>query len=398
MMAGNGMEKIPTPLRLYWQRFRYTTLPLIGLCAFAACTLLLWTKQGEMPHAIGEIEAIRAEVSSPLAGILVPLPKQEAWALYETVEANQPLAQLDDQPLKAELAAFQQELDRIEKELGAVKAKLDVSEADRKLTYASDAARLWVELEQHGLIALERQAEVAVNAIEAQRRTVYFDCLKPLYDKKIVSELELNNARYLRDEAKKRLTENTKVAGQADFQKAASQTRLDKMGKFLPADIEKELAPIIQAAKVQEAKIEEVKVQIGRLTIRSPIHGMIAAINHWPGSAIKAGDPILTIASDERRYIVCYVRQEQHVEPHVAHGGRRAQAGSRRADRAFPGRTCRGTDRVDPHPPGPRSQVSRVGPARSHRLAGEVCRSSRRAFRGDLQDALERRWRRPAGQ
>jgi multidrug resistance efflux pump len=317
MMAGNGMEKIPTPWRLYWHRFRYSTLPLIGLGSFAVCTLLLWKGQGEMPHAIGEIEAIRAEVSSPLAGILVRLPKQEAWALYETVEANQPLAQLDDRPLQAELAAFKQELDRIEKELGAVRAKLDVSEADRKLTYASDAARLWVELEQHGLIALERQAEVAVNAIEAQRRTVYYDCLKPLYDKKIVSELELNNARYLRDEAKKRLDENTKVAGLADVQKAATQTRLDKMDEFMPADIKKELAPIIQAAKVQEAKIEEVNVQIGRLTIRAPIHGMIAAIHHWPGSAIKTGDPILTIASDERRYIVCYVRQEQHVEPHV---------------------------------------------------------------------------------
>ena len=42
---------------------------------------------------------------------------------------------------------------------------------------------------------------------------------------------------------------------------------------------------------------------------------MICAINHWPQSAVKAGEPIVTIGSDERRYLVCYVRQEQHVDP-----------------------------------------------------------------------------------
>lgn len=83
----------------------------------------------------------------------------------------------------------------------------------------------------------------------------------------------------------------------------------------MPADIEKELAPIATAAQVQEAKIKEVQVQISLLTIRSPIHGMISQINHWPQSAIRAGDPIITVASDERRYLVSYVRQEQHVDP-----------------------------------------------------------------------------------
>ena len=44
---------------------------------------------------------------------------------------------------------------------------------------------------------------------------------------------------------------------------------------------------------------------------------MICTIHRWPQSAIKAGEPILTVGSDERRYIVSYVRQEQHVDPKV---------------------------------------------------------------------------------
>jgi hypothetical protein len=42
---------------------------------------------------------------------------------------------------------------------------------------------------------------------------------------------------------------------------------------------------------------------------------MICAIHAWPHSAIRAGDPIVTLASDKGRYLVSYVRQEQHVEP-----------------------------------------------------------------------------------
>jgi multidrug resistance efflux pump len=316
MMVVNGMERISTPWRLRWHRFRYTTLPLLGLVSFTVLTLLLWTRQGEMPHAIGEVEAIRVDVASPLSGILMPLP-QGPWSLYETVEPNQVLAQLDDRPLQAQLATLVQELARLRKELDALGAKLAVSEADRGLNYMADAVRLRVELEQRGLVVLERGAEVAVNRLEAQRRSVYFDCLKPLYDKKIVSEIELNNARMLRDEAVKRLAENSKVLGEAETQKKGALARLEQLPKFLPADVAKELAPIAAAILVQQARIREVEVDISRLTIRAPIRGMISAIHHWPQSAVRADDPIITLAADQGRYLVSFIRQEQHVNPKV---------------------------------------------------------------------------------
>ena len=244
----------------------------------------------------------------------MPLP-QGPWKLYDTVKQGDVLAQLDPKPLQDEMAALQQELSRLRKELDAMAARLAVSEADRGLTYMSEQVRLRLEVEQRSLIAMERQSEVAVNQIEAQRRSVYYDCLKPLFDKKIISQLELNNARYLRDEAQKRLAENTKVLHEAESDKSNAQARLEHIPKFLPADIEKELAPIAAAAAVQEAKITELETQMKLLTIYSPFDGMIAAINHWPQSAIKAGDTIVTVASDQRRYIVTYVRQEQHVAP-----------------------------------------------------------------------------------
>jgi multidrug resistance efflux pump len=316
MMVVNGMERISTPWRTWWQRFRYTTLPLLGLVAFTVLTFLLWTQQGEMPHAIGEVEVVRVDVSSPLGGILMPLP-QGLWSLYETVEANQVLAQLDDRPLQAQMVTLVQELARLRKELDALAAKLAVSEADRGLTYMDDSVRLQVQLQQRNIVVLEWLAKVAVNRLEAQRRTVYYDCLKPLYDKKIISELELNNARMLRDEALARLAENTKVLGEAETQNKMAGARLAQLPKFLPANVPAELAPIAAAAEVQQAKIRELEVEISRMTIRAPIRGMIVAIHHWPQSAVRADEPIVTLAAEKGRYLVSFLRQEQHVDPKV---------------------------------------------------------------------------------
>ncbi len=316
MTVVNSMERISTPWRLRWHRFRYTTLPLLGLVAFTLLTLMLWTRQGEMPHAIGEVEAIRVDVASPLGGILMPLP-QGPWSLYETVEPNQVLAQLDDRPLQAQLATLAQELARLRKELDARRGEVG---GQRSGPRAELHGRRGAAARRIGAAEPRRAgaaAEVAVNRLEAQRRSVYLDCLKPLFDKKIVSQLELNNARMLRDEAAKRLAENTKVLDEAEGQKKGAVARLEQLPKFLPADVDKQLAPIAAAILVQQAKIHEVEVNISRLTIRAPIRGMIVTIHHWPQSAVRADDPIITLAADQGRYLVSFVRQEQHVNPRV---------------------------------------------------------------------------------
>ena len=116
---------------------------------------------------------------------------------------------------------------------------------------------------------------------------------------------------------------------------------------------------------------------------------MICAINRWPQSAIKAGEPIVTVGSDERRYIVCYVRQEQHVDPKegmdvdvrkraaIAPTVRTVVERSDRRSSRFPYICAR-----DPKYP-------RVGPARPHHPAEGFSRSSGRALRGHVQDRRE---------
>ena len=95
-----------------------------------AATFWLWNRAGEIPHAYGEVEVVRVDVATALSGILAPLPRGP-WTLFDTVEPDQIVAQLDERPLRAEMTVLEQELVRLQKELGAVADRLAVSEADR---------------------------------------------------------------------------------------------------------------------------------------------------------------------------------------------------------------------------------------------------------------------------
>lgn len=311
----NGTKRIPTPWSLRLRRFRYTTLPMLGFFTFVFVALWLWTNAGEMPHAIGVVEGTRVNVSSATGGILAHMPQDKHWKLYEKVEKDEVLAQLDDQLLRSQMKALEQDLVRLQKEVEATETKLKVAEADRAQSHLTTSVQLRFELEQRRIATLTQQVQVEVDRMEAQRTNTYFECIQPLFEKKMISEQELANARLYRDEAAKRLAENQKVAEEAISQQKAAEDRLKQLPDFLPTDVDKQLAPLSAAIDVQQTRISGLRIEIERLTIKAPMSGMICAINHLPGETVPAGEPIFVIASAEGRYLVSFVRQEQHVEP-----------------------------------------------------------------------------------
>jgi multidrug resistance efflux pump len=307
-------KRIPIPWSIRWKQFRYSTLPMLGFLTFLALALFLWTSANDMPHAIGEIEAVRVNVSSNLAGMLRTVPGMEG-KLYEKVEKDQVIALIDDKSLRGQLATLQQELARLGKELEAEKDKLVVSEADRVRSRFAESVPLYVELEQSRLEVLEHRLQMEVDRLEAQRTNTYYECIEPLFEKKMISEQELNNARSYRDEAAKRMEEDSKIVQEAEARQKNAEERLKKLSDILPADMAKRLSPFDAALDVQQSLIAEKTAEIERLTIRSPIAGMICAIHHLPNENVPAGEPIMTIAAEQGRYLVSFVRQEQHIDP-----------------------------------------------------------------------------------
>lgn len=74
-------------------------------------------------------------------------------------------------------------------------------------------------------------------------------------------------------------------------------------------DTETLLEPLARALAVQDAKVRALAQRIASNEIRAPVSGMIAEVHQPPGTFVRSGEPIVTIAADQSRWIVAYLDQ-----------------------------------------------------------------------------------------
>ena len=95
-------ERIRTPWKRRWERFRQRVLPLVSFVVSAVLLAWLWKEQGAPPGGVGEVEAVRVDVVAQVDGTLAPLPQPPA-TLFQTVHAGEVVARLDDRPSQTKL-------------------------------------------------------------------------------------------------------------------------------------------------------------------------------------------------------------------------------------------------------------------------------------------------------
>ncbi len=298
-----------------WRRFRQGLLPIL---TFLGCgALVFWglERQGQQPNGVGEVEAVRVDVAVRIDGLLVPLRDSPPWRLLDQVPADAPIARLDDRPLEARLTAFRAELLRLRKTLEAEQVRVALAEADRRTTHLREATRLAWQVEQDRMSVLDRRALVEGDRIVLERRDARVKFLTPLHQRGAVSDLEISDERLLRDEIRKRLAESQKALDEAAQKCQAAAERLKELPPLVAAEVKQLLAPVEAAVAVQEANIGQIELEREWLDIRAPIAGTIVAVHRRPGQSVRAGDPVVTIAADQGRYIVGYVPQENRFRP-----------------------------------------------------------------------------------
>jgi multidrug resistance efflux pump len=313
--------RIPTPWSHRWRRMRYGLLPVVSFCVCLAVTLWLWHRQGQLPHAVGEVESVRADVAAGANGRLAAL-SHPCWTLFETVQENQLLGMLDDRSIAAQIATLDAGRIRLDKEVKAVAAKLVQSAADRNQVYLRESVQLTCDVEQRRLAVLEHKTRLEADEVELLRQKAQLEFMEPLFAKNIIPEKEIVGQRMLCDVIAKRIEDTEAAMKEAKTQQEAAEDRLEEFHKAaadrLPTEerlAEEQLAPVRAAIDEQLARIEEVKIARSQLEIRAPMAGTICSIQRWPGQNVRAGDPILTVAAERGRYILSYVRQDQRIRP-----------------------------------------------------------------------------------
>lgn len=313
---GSG-PRIPIPWSTRLRRFRQGVLPILTFLGCAVLLFRIWEHQGQQPNGIGEVEAVRVDVAVPIDGLLVPLRDSPPWKLLDQVPANAPVARLDDRPLEARLAAFRAELLRLRKTLEAEQVRVVLAEADRRTTHLREAARLAWQVEQDRINVLDRRAQVEGDRVVLERRDARVKFLTPLHQRGAVSELEMSDERLLRDEIRKRIEESQKALKDAEDKYRDASERLKQLPPLVVAEVKQLLAPVEAAVAVQEAAIAQIELEREWLDVRAPIAGTIVAVHRRPGQSVRAGDPVVTIAADQGRYIVGFVPQDNRFRPEV---------------------------------------------------------------------------------
>jgi len=309
-------ERIRTPWKRRWALFRQRVLPWVSFAGSVVLVAWLWTKQGGPPGGIGEVQAVRVDIVAQVDGTLVPLAQPSA-ALFHPVHAGELVARFDDRVAQARLETVRAEVVHLRKTLEAERERVALSEADRQQEHVRDAARLAWELEQQRLDALDRQATIEGDEVVLQRLRARVAFLAPLHEQGMVSDVEFSDEQLLMEEAAKRLEKNRIALDENRQQQQSAQERLAAFPPLVVAEVSSLLTEIQAEIEVQEALLGEIQAEIESLEVRTPIGGTIVAVYRYPGQGVKAGDLILTVASEESRYILSYVPQERTAQMSV---------------------------------------------------------------------------------
>ncbi len=295
-MADQDLKPIPTPARQHWREFRVAYLPLITFMALVVLIGWMWTRYVAPATIIGEVETVRANIISVVAGTVKELKVDR----LETVTAGQELAVItlrDPEQIDAELAAA-------EADLRVMKARMDLDKTRNLDAYS--------RLRQQ-LLAEQLNLELArIHRLQAEGE---FDRTKKLFEGELIARgpaAERNDFGYdvaLRD----RDVLRAEVAAR---EKTVSglETSVRQMQAAGAADTNPSDAAIERAIAAQRELLQRLQKPV---VLRSPINGFVSVVNHLAGEKVTAGQPILVVSAEKSDRIIAWVRQPITTRPQV---------------------------------------------------------------------------------
>ncbi|MCC5821762.1 MAG: HlyD family efflux transporter periplasmic adaptor subunit [Phycisphaerales bacterium] len=305
-------SRIPTPFNIRFQRWRERFGPVLALLLCVPITGWMWARHAGVIGEIGEVLAVRVELAAPADGTIVAVGDRYPRP-FDTVRAGELIARLDDRPVLAALATLQARIGVTQGELAAETARWRLGRGENERGQEITRQRLLIEIQELRLDILDRRAAIEFDQIELRRVEHAIDGLRQLVDRGSETDFTLTQERLRRDALGRRIEEQRAAMRTAETQLTETLERLEAIPEGPAHDLEDWLAPIRAAFRVHEAEIRELELVADGLQIRVPIDGMISAVHARPGEHVRAGLPLVTIASEQADTIVTYIRERNPV-------------------------------------------------------------------------------------
>jgi len=307
----------------YLFRLRRHILPILVWLSVVAAVVGLFTRRSQRFEVLGIAQGQVRQIASNCSGRL----KSVSVQLFEKVSLGQPVAVVDtildnEQPraqLQAQLSTILAEIEHLTVQLVPTQDDLLAEKADRQTNRLSDSRRFSVDVENARLEILRLRALIETDRIMLEDLALEVQTVKELLAQEAVAPYELQKAKVQYETLATKIEENEQLLEQAKDALTQTQQRRDEYTRYKPhhPSVEDALDVIRKAIKIQERRMDEILVQIEALEPRqalqltAPIDGVVSQIQHWPGEAVLAGEPILTIAEVKPTEIIAYAVEDQ---------------------------------------------------------------------------------------
>ncbi len=268
MSSVSASNRIPVAPAVRWQQLRLHLAPVLCFTVAIVVLAALWRENVSEVRFAGQVDAHRLVVTSPTAGLVTRLPHHTRlqWNQFDSIEAGDVIAQLDDATYQAKYEQFLIE---------ASDYKSDLDAWHRSVT---------------GDGGLDDEAVSQVDSMK-QRELAYVDNAMQLATDTLDSPHSM--APLERD------SPANPLAGIGAATHASDLIRLRQVRR----DLQNE------AVALQELR--------SQLEVRAPISGTLIDVHCSPGQHLHAGTPVATIAADHGRFIIGWLPDSTPVKPEI---------------------------------------------------------------------------------
>ncbi len=312
------LTPIPTPPGTAWREFRVRYLPGLVFACVLGATAMIWRDYVGLATMVGEVETVRAVVSSSHAGHVVLLNAGH----FQAVAAGEPLVQIVVADPKV-----------LEAQLNLSKARIDLARMTVEPRLRKENNQ--INLEKLRMDWMGQRVELAI----AKSQLIYFESefarlerlfgvdanpsIAPKPDSQLASRAQYDVAIRDRDVTRAKISELTFLVNEMDAAMRTVDSDESKIEGGMPNSVRATIA-------VEERLLELIETQLAPVMLTSPIDGVISIVHRRQGENVMAGDPILTISQNRSERINAFLKQPLSGQPKV---DQRIEVRARSADR-----------------------------------------------------------------
>lgn len=307
------------PLSRLPRGFRQRLVPMVIWSLSIVLFFVLSREQTGYQHAVGIVE-VNEVIVSPLNDGMIRSLRVD---LFDTIEAGDVVAMMDDTLIVADLAIEEAQLGQMRAELNVERRRLE-SSIDLAAVQELDSLRRYeLNEEQARLEHLELSVDVEADRVKLERLKISMERQEQLVKEAIGDVSTYDDIRLRYDELKQEIVSNQAalVLAQRNVDET-TQRRIEREGVSSNTTLDTlvYLEPFLQRLKVQEARREEIQQERLTLALRAPISGQVSKVFFGPGETIMSGKTLLSIQDTSSNRVIAYV--DEHAAMSIEAGAR----------------------------------------------------------------------------